>query len=187
VQLIKKAETEFGKIDIWINNAGLGQTHKYFWEIDNEQIKQVIDVNVYGLMLGTKFAINLFKKQGHGIILNMQGFGSNGRIMEKLTLYGTGKRAVNYFTKSVAKELKNSSIKIGTINPGMVRTDLLNKSMKEVTESERKRYEKVYRILAEDADVVAAFLSNEILKGKTKIKFLSGFKLMTKILRLVFS
>jgi len=52
---------------------------------------------------------------------------------------------------------------------------------------EKKRYEKVYRILAEEPEVVALFLSTEILKGKTKVKFLSGFKLAGKILRLMIS
>ncbi len=187
-EFIKKGVARFGRIDIWINNAGIPQEHKLFWEITNDGMKQLIDTNIYGLLLGTKYAIIFFKKQGFGKIFNMQGFGSNGKIMNKLTLYGTSKRAVNYFTKSVGKELKNTNVQIGTINPGMVRTDFLNAGMNHATEDEQARYEKVYRILAEDADVVAKYLVRRILishKNRDHIKFLSGIKLISKILKLM--
>lgn len=186
--LIEKATNSFHKIDIWINNAGIPQEHELFWKISDKDIKQVLDINIYGLILGTKYAVKYFKNQEFGQIFNMQGFGSNGKTMNKLTLYGTSKRAVNYFSKSVSKELNGFNIKIGTINPGMVRTDFLNSSMDNVSHTERVRYEKVYRILAEEPDVVAKFLSNKILKADKnyqQIKFLSGFKLIFKIVKLM--
>ncbi len=186
--LIEKATNSFKKIDIWINNAGIAQEHELFWEISDKGIKQVLDTNIYGLMLGTKYAIHFFKKQGFGQIFNMQGFGSNGKIMNKLTLYGTSKRAVNYFNKSISKELSGFNIKIGTINPGMVRTDFLNTAMNNASDDERVRYEKVYRILAEEPDVVAKFLTDRILNANKKyqqIKYLSGFKLIFKIVKLM--
>jgi NADP-dependent 3-hydroxy acid dehydrogenase YdfG len=186
--LIKKGTSAFGKIDIWINNAGVPQEHDLFWKISDESIKNVIDVNVKGVLLGIKSAVNFFEKQGYGSIFNMEGFGSNGRMMNKLALYGTSKRAVNYLTKAVSKELKNTNIKIGTLSPGMVRTDFLNPSIKNPSEEEKKRFEKVYRLFAEDADTVAQFLCPRILnstKNYEQIKFLSGFRLVSKIFRLM--
>ena len=143
-----------------------------------------------GVLLGVKAAVNFFDQQGYGSIFNMEGFGSNGRIMNKLALYGTSKRAVNYLTKALAKELTNSEIKIGSLRPGMVRTDFLNVSMQNATEDEKVRYQRVYRYFAEDAGTVAKFLCPRILnstKNYDRIKYLSGFRLVSKILKLMFA
>lgn len=128
-------------------------------------------------------------KQGHGKIFNMEGFGSDGRIMNKLTLYGTTKRAVNYFTKSASLEVKKSPIQIGILSPGMVRTDFLNQSLHHSSEKEIKRLKKVFDILGEEVKPVAQFLAKRILKSSQnydRIVFLKGFKLMRKFLRMMF-
>ena len=57
----------------------------------------------------------------------MEGFGSNGMMRPKMTLYGTSKSAISYFTRSLAIEAKNTSVKIGTLSPGMVATEFLKK------------------------------------------------------------
>jgi NAD(P)-dependent dehydrogenase (short-subunit alcohol dehydrogenase family) len=188
--LIDLAVKSYGKVDYYINNAGIPNPHKSFVDLDKEDVKSLINTNVYGLMIGTSIAANHMVKQGSGKIFNMEGFGSDGRMREKLTLYGTSKRAVNYFTKSISNEVKNSDIQIGVISPGMVRTDLINQSMEFGTEKEKKQFDKVYRILAEDVDVVTKFLVEGMLKSKKnydRISFLSGTKLMFKIIRLMFS
>ncbi len=127
--IINSAVELYGKIDIWINNAGIPQSRKYFHELDTKEIEDLISVNIVGSMIGTKAAILYFRKQGYGKVFNMEGFGSDGRIMEKLTLYGTSKRAVNYFTKSISLEVKGEGIQIGILSPGMVRTDFLTGAM----------------------------------------------------------
>ena len=187
-QLFNHAVSNFGKVDIWINNAGIPQPHINFIDIDSEDIKNTIETNIFGLMLGTKVAANRMIKQGFGKIFNMEGFGSNGRMMNKLTLYGSTKRTVNYFTKSVAKELKNSPIQIGGINPGMVRTDFLHNSEKYMSNDELKRFKKVYDIMAEDVNIVTKFLVNKIIhssKDYNQIKFLTKTKLATKIFKMM--
>ncbi len=187
-KLINAGVEAFGAIDIWINNAGVPQNHELFWKIHENNIENVVNVNILGVLLGVKAAVNFFEQQGYGSIFNMEGFGSNGRTMNKLALYGTSKRAVNYLTKALAKELTNPEIKIGSLSPGMVRTDFLNVSMQNATDDEKVRYQKVYRYLAEDADVVAKYLVRRILishKNGDHIKFLSGIKLIFKIFKLM--
>jgi short-subunit dehydrogenase len=179
----------FGKIDIWINNAGIPQAHKYFHELESREIEKLVSVNITGLMLGTKTAINLFKQQGHGLVLNMEGFGSNGRIMKKLSLYGTSKRAVHYFSKSVSKELKEENIRVGILSPGMVRTDFLTESSTKGDAAEQGRIQKVFDILAEDTGTVTAFLVKKILKSSKqydRIEFLTPWRMIPKIIRLMF-
>lgn len=189
-KLIDLAIKNFGKVDFYINNAGIPNPHRPYKDLNKKDVKSLLDINIYGLMIGTSIAVNHMLEQGSGKVFNMEGFGSDGRMRGNLTLYGTSKRAVNYFSKSLSRELKNSCVQIVTINPGMVRTDLIHQSMDFGTPEERKQFEKVYRILAEDVDVVTKFLVERMLKSKKnydRISFLSGGKLMFKIIRLMFS
>ena len=187
--IVDRAMDRYGKIDIWINNAGIPQSHKLFYELESKEIERLISVNVSGLMVGTQVAIRFFKQQGHGLVLNMEGFGSDGRIMKKLSLYGTSKRAVQYFSKSVSRELREENIRVGIISPGMVKTDFLKESMSKGDTAEQQRTRKVLDILAEDLDVVTAFLVKKILLSKKqydRIEYLTFFRLFPKLLRLMF-
>jgi len=187
-KIFRQGSDRFGKIDIWINNAGIPQPYQLLMDIDNDKIKDLIDINVHGLIIGTKIAAQSFLKQGFGKIFNMEGFGSDGRMMKKLTLYGTSKRAVQYFTKSMAKEIKGSSVQIGILSPGMVKTEFITKPMKSATPVELKSYKKVYDILAEEVDVVTQFLVNKMLessKNYDRIEFLSKFKLVFKMMKML--
>jgi NAD(P)-dependent dehydrogenase (short-subunit alcohol dehydrogenase family) len=187
--IIEKAQAKFGKIDIWINNAGIPQDHKYFHELDPVQIENLVSVNITSLMLGTQAAIKLFKQQGFGLLLNMEGFGSDGRMMKKLSLYGTSKRAVQYFTKSVSREVEEKQIRVGIISPGMVRTDFIAQSASEGDAAEQKRTQKVFDILAEEVEVVTEFLVKRILRSTKKydrIEFLTFRRMAPKILKLMF-
>ena len=188
-KLIDQAISQFGKIDIWINNAGIPQTQNYFLELERSEIEHLISVNITSLMLGTHTALRLFSKQGYGKVFNMEGFGSDGRMMDKLSLYGTSKRAVNYFTKSVSKEVKDESIQVGILSPGMVRTDFLTGAMDTGSIAEQNRNKKVFDILAEDVDVVTEFLTRKILISEKKydrIEFLTKRRLIPKLFKLMF-
>jgi len=188
VTIIEHAISVYGRIDIWINNAGIPQPNKSFVELEENNLKDSINTNIYGLMIGTKLAANQMIQQGFGKIFNMEGFGSDGRTMNKLTLYGTTKRAVNYFTKSISKELKKYPIQVGVISPGMVRTDFLNNSMESMQPDELKRFMKVYNVLAEDVDVVSKFLAPRIVKSTKnydRIEFLTKLKMISKLFKML--
>ncbi len=87
-------------------------------------------------------------------------------MREKMTLYGTTKSAVRYFTRSLAKEANKTPIIVGTLSPGMVVTDFLMKSIT-LDSAEAERNKKVFNILADEVDTVTKFLSQRILKNKT--------------------
>jgi short-subunit dehydrogenase len=186
--IIEKAVSGFHKIDIWINNAGVPQSYKYFYEMDDDEITSLVSVNVVGMMVGTKAAIDFFKQQGFGKVFNVEGLGSNGRIMEKLAVYGTSKRAVHYFTKAIARELRGTNIQAGILQPGMVRTDFIKDPMKEGSPGELARFEKVRDILAEDPETVTEFLAGKILvsrKQYDRIEYLTFRRMIPKILKLM--
>lgn len=188
--IIETSVKTFQKIDIWINNAGIPQSHKNLFELNNDEIKDVTTINIIGTILGTKIALNFFKKQGFGKIFNMEGFGSDGRMMKKLTLYGTSKRAVNYFTKSVSKETTENTIQVGMLSPGMVKTDFLTQSMASASKEEQEKARAVFDILAEDVEIVTNFLVKKILKSSRqydRIEFLTFWRFMPKLIKLLIS
>ena len=188
-KLIDQSQSHFGKIDIWINNAGIPQTQNFFHLLESSEIERLVSVNITSLMLGTRIAIGFFMHQGYGKVFNMEGFGSDGRMMDKLILYGTSKRAVNYFTKSVSKEIKDEKIQVGILSPGMVRTDFLTGAMATGSDAEQERNKKVFDILAEDVDVVTEFLTSKMLISKKKydrIEFLTKRRLIPKLFKLMF-
>ncbi len=187
--IIENTVRKYQTIDIWINNAGVTQSMLSFNEIDDQEIRNLLEVNVQGLMSGSKAAINFFIQQGHGKLFNMEGFGSDGRTMNKLTLYGTSKRAVNYFTKSLSEEMKGKNIQVGILSPGMVRTDLLLNSLKNSSEEDKKRTQKIFDILAEDVEPVTKFLVNKMLLSKKqydRIQYLTFLRFLPKLIKLIF-
>jgi short-subunit dehydrogenase len=188
-ELIDLAIKSFGKIDIWINNAGIPQVTQYVHELPREDIEELISINITATMLGSRSALRFFMDQGFGKVFNMEGFGSDGRMMDKLTLYGTSKRAVQYFSKSLSREVKDKNIQVGILSPGMVRTDFLNHASDVANDAERERNRKVFDILAEEVDVVAPFLVSRMLASKKKydrIEYLTFPRMLPKLVRLMF-
>lgn len=106
INLYNKAVEKFGAVDIWVNMAGLAQDFVFGWELDPIQIKAIIDVNIWGTINATHIIAKKMMEAGNGFIYNVEGFGSDGRKMAKMGVYGMSKTAITYFTKSFAKELK---------------------------------------------------------------------------------
>jgi len=186
--LIQKAVSTHGKLDIWINNAGIPQTNAYFHDLKSEDITRLISINITALILGTKAAIQFFRQQGYGQVFNMEGFGSDGRMRDKLSLYGTSKRAVHYFSKSLSKELKHDKVRVGILSPGMVRTEFLTAPLRDADPEERSYTQKVFDIMAEEVDQVTPFLADRVLtstRNYERIEYLTFRRLVPKILKLM--
>lgn len=180
-QLFDIAHEHFGKVDIYINNAGVNSPNKLSKNLEKDEIKLVFDTNIRGTTLGTLIALRKMEEQGFGQIFNMEGFGSNGRMMPKRTIYGTSKCAVRYFTRSMAKENINSPIQIGTLSPGMVVTDFMLKSLDESNREEYNHTKNIYNILGDKVETVAPFLVKKILqsnKTNDHIIWLTSYKIM---------
>jgi len=174
--LLKQAKAQFGNVDVWINNAGVDQDRFTVDELDEAEIKRVIDVNVTGMILGSAVAIKGMKEQGYGRIYNMEGLGSNNMVIQKTIIYGSSKRLLTYFSKAAGKELKTyPNIHVGTLNPGMVFTDLLLRNLGDDGM-------KVARILGNTVEDVASNLVKGMLKGKKHVKFPTYRKAIPRLL-----
>lgn len=166
----------FDNIDIWINNAGVDQERETIDNLSDTQIKRVLDINLYGTMLATSIAVKQFKSQGYGFVYNFEGLGSNNMKVPKTIVYGTTKRAITYFSQAANKELKDvKDITVGTIQPGMVFTELLLSNMDEDGM-------KIARIIGDNVDNVTTFIVKKVLKKKVTIKYLTNLKIMKRFM-----
>ncbi len=180
------AAARFGKVDIWINNAGLGNTPTPFWNLPIEKMQQVVNTNILGAMYGCKVALTGMLAQGYGSLYNMEGYGSSGsgRIVDGLALYGTSKAALSFLDTSLIKEVKGKPIIVGRLMPGMVTTDLLL-IQRASDPAEWERSKRVFNILADRVETVTPWLADKVLantKNGARISWISGTKIMFRFL-----
>lgn len=114
-------------------------------------------------------------KQGSGQIYNIEGYGSNDAKMLGLSIYGTAKRAITYFTEALAKEseTKNTNVLIGKITPGIMITNFIHNALGDGEKIELdEKTKKVYNILGDYPETIAKFMVDKIISNKkNNVKF----------------
>jgi NAD(P)-dependent dehydrogenase (short-subunit alcohol dehydrogenase family) len=155
----------FGKIDIWINNAGIGGEPVKIWETSPASARQVVETNLLGTIYGTQTAVRGMLAQGGGDVYIMEGMGADGRRHGGMTFYGMTKYGLDYFFRSLVEETKNSSIRVGALQPGMVITDLVTGPYVNRPQ-EWERVKKVFNIIADRVENVAPWLAEAILNNQ---------------------
>ncbi len=174
-KMIKDLQTKVKRIDVWINNAGVNQPNLPIWQLDEETINRLIDIDLKGTILCTKYIMPVMIKQNSGQIFNVEGHGSNDAKILGLSLYGTTKRAITYFTESLAYEtnLLHPKILIGKITPGIMITNFIETALGDgpkITLDEKTK--KVYNILGDYPETIAKFMVDKISKNqKNNVKF----------------
>jgi NAD(P)-dependent dehydrogenase (short-subunit alcohol dehydrogenase family) len=122
-KLLQHTIQTWGKVDVWINNAGLSGGMRPLDEWSEDEITQIINVNFTGTLKACRLVIPYFIKQGGGILVNISGRGGKCEASPFLTAYASTKAAVSSLTKSLAREYKEFPISIHSVIPGMVATD----------------------------------------------------------------
>lgn len=174
----------FGRIDIWINNAGVAHPDVEFWKLPVTEIDKTVGINLIGLMYGSRVAIQGLLAQGGGYVYNMYGFGSTGRYRNGMSIYGSTKRAVNYFTEALVKELADQPVKVGSLSPGMVVTDLVSEQYKERPQ-DFQRAKDAFNLLGDRVETVTPWLADRVLKTDrtgANIQWLTSGKLFSRLL-----
>lgn len=173
--LINDVKAKTGSIDIWINNAGVNQPNKPIWELDKPTIDRLIDIDIKGTVLCSKLIMPIMIEQGNGQIFNVEGHGSNDALITGLSLYGTSKRAITYFTEALAHEIKDLKLPIcvGKITPGIMITNFIHTALgdgEKITLDEKTK--KIYNILGDYPETIAAFMVDKIINNqKNNVKF----------------
>ncbi len=185
------AVARFGRVDIWMNNAGVGSDQSLIRDTDPTILTRVVDVNVKGVVYGSQVAMQgMSAQQGGGYIYNTTGFGSNGFWRAGMTIYGTTKYGVTYFSKGIAREMADTDVKVGWINPGMVVTPLVIEEAKIMTPEQWAAGRRVFNMWGETVETTTQQLVQRILgnqKNGVNIHLLPGWKMLLKSLRYLFT
>jgi NAD(P)-dependent dehydrogenase (short-subunit alcohol dehydrogenase family) len=122
--MAEQAIARFGRIDVLVNNAGLytSLVPKPFEEIDVDEWRRVMDVNVLGMFLCCRAVMPHMKAQGDGRIVNIAS-GTPFKGVPFLLHYVVSKGAVVALTKSLAKEVGGAGVLVNTVAPGFTMSD----------------------------------------------------------------
>ncbi len=188
--LWEAAKVRFGKIDIWINNAGIAHPLAGFWDHPPERIRSVVETNLVGAMYGARVAMRGMLDQGGGFIYNVEGYGSDGRNMVKgLALYGSTKVALRFLTDQLIQEADGTPVRVGALRPGMVVTEMIT-SQYEGRPEEWKRARRIFNIIAERVETVTPWMAQKILENDrngVRFSFSPGRKILWRFLTAPFS
>ena len=121
-KMVEYIISKYGKIDILINNAGISQT-KLFTDITDEDFYYIINNNLYSVFCTTQEVVKYMISQKNGCIINISSiWGLVGASCE--SHYSISKAGIDALTKSLAKELGPSNIRINSIAPGTIQTEM---------------------------------------------------------------
>jgi 3-oxoacyl-[acyl-carrier protein] reductase len=116
--------SHFGKIDILINNAGITGGNAKTWEINPDDWRKVMDININGPFYCCRAIVPHLLSNGFGRIVNIASIaGKEGN--PNAAHYSASKAAVIALTKSLGKELATSNISVNAIAPAVIATDIL--------------------------------------------------------------
>lgn len=128
-KLVEFAINKYGKIDILINNAGISE-YKLFTEETDGDWNRVINTNLYSAFMMSQEVLPNMIHNKNGCIINISSiWGQVGASLE--VVYSISKAGLDGLTKSLAKELGPSNIRVNSIAPGIIDTDMNNKFSKE--------------------------------------------------------
>ena len=112
----------FNQVEVLINNAGLAKGLKFFQDVLEKEIHEMLDVNIKSLMIMTKNILPIFLKKNAGHIINI-GSTATHQIYPKGNVYCATKAAVHAFNQSLRLDLNGKNIRVTEISPGMVNTE----------------------------------------------------------------
>jgi len=130
--LIAFATDTTGRLDMLVNNAGIGGPAEPVGNYPLDGWRHVIDVNLNGVFYGMRYALPVMEAAGRGSIVNMASIlGSVG--FATASAYVAAKHAVVGMTKVAAMEYAQKGIRVNSVGPGFIRTPLLDKHLDEDT------------------------------------------------------
>src|ERR687886_81113 len=164
ISLIQSAVKQFGRIDVLVNNAGIGGESKKISEITEKDWDEVIDINLKGAFLCTREAVKNMMKDGNNSnysIINISSVHEQTPQPESAP-YAASKGGMQMLTKTIALELAEKGIRINSIAPGAIATDMNKELLENQKEKEKKEQEiPVHRIgRPEEIAKVALFLAS---------------------------
>jgi NAD(P)-dependent dehydrogenase (short-subunit alcohol dehydrogenase family) len=122
-QVLEKVIGKYGRIDVWINNAGAFMAIGPTWEVKPEDWINDVSTNLFGTFHCIQAVVPVMLNQGFGRIINLVGGGTIGAFKYG-NGYGTSKTAIARFTENLVEELAETPVKVFALDPGLNDTDM---------------------------------------------------------------
>ncbi len=186
-KLVEDVVKEFGRIDIWVNNAGYSNAAGMMLDMNPQDALDMFMSNDFGLLQCTQAIMHYMLPRKQGLLVNIYGNGSFLRPASPTGLYGATKAWVTSFTRSLATELKDSGIQILGFSPGMMTTDMLTSP---IVVGERgkemlKNFGFVLRFLGQPAKYASDKLVKAVASKRKEFTEVKLFKPWTPLLGLI--
>jgi 3-oxoacyl-[acyl-carrier protein] reductase len=121
-KLIAAALSEYGRIDVLVNNAGSLVARTPLLELTDDFIDKVFDLNCRQLIHCCRLAAAQMVKQNAGNIINVTSIAARNGASPGGSVYAGAKAFVSAFTKTIAKELVDNNIRVNAVSPGTIHT-----------------------------------------------------------------
>ncbi|WP_197051898.1 SDR family oxidoreductase [Sphingomonas sp. 35-24ZXX] len=153
-----------GRIDLWINNAGLALTGADLVDLPPDAFSTMIDINLVGTMNACRVAAKGMQRQGSGAIWNMLGAGWDGKPVHGMNGYATSKAALTFLTAALASEAEGKDYSIGAISPGLVMTEGFFREHAGVPADRRAARDAVVNVIGDHPETIADWIATEMMR-----------------------
>jgi short-subunit dehydrogenase len=147
-----------GRIDYWINNAGVAHTVHRAVDLSPADTDEMVTSNMLGTIHGSQVALRGMTAAGGGKLFNMLGGGADGKVRPGMSVYGATKSGLKYFSDALVKESAGGPVLVGTLSPGLVVTEGMLREARVMGPDEWAKQRKVMNILCNHVEDVAPFL-----------------------------
>jgi NAD(P)-dependent dehydrogenase (short-subunit alcohol dehydrogenase family) len=124
VAFLDAAERELGPLDVLVNNAGIMPVTPLVEESD-DSIKRQLDINLYGVIVGTQLAIERLRPRGRGHIVNIASQAGKTPL-PGIATYSATKHAVVGLSEAASAELRDTGVEVACVMPTLVNTELIS-------------------------------------------------------------
>ena len=153
----------FGRIDVWINNAGHGILDSIS-QVDTAACRETFNTNFFGALEAMQAVIPLMKQQGSGTIINISSVAGHISVAYH-AVYSATKFALNAIGKGARVELRKHGINVLTVCPGYVRTDFGANALK----GRNQQQIRPTQVRGISAERVARAVLKGYVKGKREV------------------
>lgn len=122
-KLVEYAYSDSGKLDILVNNAGIMDDFSGVGDVNDEMMNKVFDLNVFAPFYTSRKAVNIFLKEGRGVIVNIASIGGLYGARAG-AVYTASKHALVGLTKNTGYMYAKKNIRCNAICPGAIETDI---------------------------------------------------------------
>ena len=129
-RLLDEAVRKFGKVDVWINNAGRGVGKKVL-DLTEQEFDEIVAVNLKSVFYGMQVAVPHFQQRGEGHLINISSFLGRVPLVTFRSVYNAAKAAVNVLTANLRMDLRLSHphIHVSLVMPGVVKTEFARNAL----------------------------------------------------------